>query len=245
MTTVYWLEDPKILFDKENLIELWPTSNMTYIEKMNALCRLIVFLTIIGLIIFRSLNILIIGLIVLCILTFLYNKKIITEQGRELYDNTSYQNDKKESKSKSSSKDVNNNADNNSKNTKESFVSMVPWKDNELVLSDNVSSNVSLDNKNPLDNHLVSDSIGSESKVKKTNKKINNTQLLDTIRDNTLSINNIKIKKDLESNFNLDRHSRQYYKVPDYDRSTLNYLTGNSATVKDNMFVEKKEKFTQ
>uniref|UniRef100_A0A6C0AWZ7 Minor capsid protein P9 transmembrane helices domain-containing protein n=1 Tax=viral metagenome TaxID=1070528 RepID=A0A6C0AWZ7_9ZZZZ len=241
MTTVYWLEDPKILFDKENIIELWPTSNMTYIEKMNALCRLIVFLTIIGLIIFRSLNILIIGLIVLCILTFLYNKKIITEQGRVLYDNTSYENDKKEMESKNNSKDVNKNTSNNSKKTKESFVSMLPWKDTELVLSESPS----MDKQNPLNNHLLSDSIGSESKVKKTNKQINNAHLLDTIRDNTSIMNNIKLEKDLESNFNLDRQSRQYYKVPEYDKATLNYLTGNSATVKDNMFIEKKEKFTQ
>ena len=242
MTTVYWLEDPKILFDKENLTQLWPTSNMTYIEKMNALCRIIVFLTIIGLIIFRSLNILIIGLIVLCILTFLYNKKVITEQGKELYDNTSYENDKKDIKSKNNSKDVNKNTGNNSKNTKESFVSMLPWKDTELVLSEHPSIN----KQNPLNNHLLSDSIGSESKVKKSNKQINHTQLLDTIRNNTSIMNNIKLEKDLESNFNLDRHSRQYYKVPEYDKATLNYLTGNnSATVKDNMFINKKEKFTQ
>jgi hypothetical protein len=232
MTTVYWLEDPKILFDKENITELWPTSNMTYIEKMNALCRLIVLLTLIGLIIFRSLNILIIGLIVLCILTYLYNKKIITEQGRELYDNTSYENDKKKSESTSKK---------NSKKTKESFVSKLPWKDNELELSNSNSVNT----KNPLNNHLVSDSIGSESKVKKSNNHVNNTQLLDTIRENVSYMNDIKIEKDLESNFNLDRHSRQYYRVPDYDKSTLNYLTGNSATVKDNIFIEKKEKFTQ
>ena len=37
----------------------------------------------------------------------------------------------------------------------------------------------------------------------------------------------------------------QYHKVPTYDKSTLNYLTGNSATVKDNIFIKKNEKFTQ
>jgi len=226
MTTVYWLENPKILFDKGSITELWPTSSMTYIEKMNTLSRLIVFLTIIGMIVFRSLNILIIGLIVLCVLTYLYNKKIINEKGKELYDSTSYNNDKKENKK-------------TNKDTKENFETMLPWKNNEVVLSNDKP----IYNKNPLNNHLVSDSIGAESKVKKTNNKINNTVLLDTIRNNASNISDIKLNDDLDTSVNLDRHSMRYYKIPTYDKSTLQYLTGNSATVKDNIFIKKNEKF--
>ena len=61
MTTVYWLNDPKILFDKNYITELWPSNIMTYTEKMNTLSRLIIILTIIGLLLFRKLSILIIG----------------------------------------------------------------------------------------------------------------------------------------------------------------------------------------
>jgi len=48
MTTLYWLEDPKILFDRESITDIWPTPDMTYIEKMNTLSRLTIFLTIIS-----------------------------------------------------------------------------------------------------------------------------------------------------------------------------------------------------
>ena len=62
MTTIYWLENPNILFDKNYISEVWPSDDMTYTEKMNSLSRLIIFLSLFGLVIFRKLSILIIFL---------------------------------------------------------------------------------------------------------------------------------------------------------------------------------------
>ena len=33
MTTIYWLENPNILFDKNYISEVWPSDDMTYTEK--------------------------------------------------------------------------------------------------------------------------------------------------------------------------------------------------------------------
>jgi hypothetical protein len=221
MTSVYWLEDPKILFDKENITELWPSSDMTYIEKMNTLCRLIILLTISGLIIFRSLSILIIGLSVLCILTYIYNKQILNDTTSKIYTNENYKNDKTK---------------------KENFENMAPYVNNEGEVKKNrYKTNI----KNPLNNHLLTDSTGAEKKVSKNNSHINDKQLSEDVRHNTDLINNIKTDKDLDSNFMLDRNLRNFYKVPDYDKSTIQYLTGNSATVKDNIFINKNEQFIQ
>lgn len=221
MTSVYWLEDPKILFDKENITELWPSSDMTYIEKMNTLCRLIILLTILGLIIFRSLSILIIGLSVLCVLTYMYNKQILNNTTSKIYTKDNYNNDK---------------------NKKENFDNMAPYTNNEAEVKKNkYKTNI----KNPLNNHLISDSTGAEKKVSKQSSHINNSQLMEDVRHNTDLINDIQTDKDLESNFTLDRNLISFYKVPDYDKSTIQYLTGNSATVKDNIFINKKENFIQ
>lgn len=224
MTSVYWLEDPKILFDKENITELWPSSDMTYIEKMNTLCRLIIFLTILGLIIFRSLSILIIGLIVLCVLTYIYNKKILNDTSSKIYTKEEYNNDKK-------------------KKT-ENFENMAPYVNNEDELIDNEYRNKKKI-VNPLNNHLLSDSTGAEKKVTKKNLPVNNNKLMKDVKHNSKVINNIELEKDLEGNFTLDRNLRNFYKVPDYDKSTIQYLTGNSATVKDNIYINKNENFIQ
>ena len=65
------------------------------------------------------------------------------------------------------------------------------------------------------------------------------------VKHNSKVINNIELEKDLEGNFTLDRNLRNFYKVPDYDKSTIQYLTGNSATVKDNIYINKNENFIQ
>jgi sulfatase maturation enzyme AslB (radical SAM superfamily) len=71
MSIEFWLKDPTILF-KENIMELWPKSSMSYEEKLNAITRLIIVLIIIGLIITQNLNILMLGIITLIIIILLY-----------------------------------------------------------------------------------------------------------------------------------------------------------------------------
>jgi hypothetical protein len=73
----FWYENPNILFDKNYIVEFFPVVDMTYEQKLNAVSRTIIFLTLIGLIVSRSFRILFIGSITLLsvFIMFYYNKK--------------------------------------------------------------------------------------------------------------------------------------------------------------------------
>jgi hypothetical protein len=61
MSIEFWTNDPTILLNKNYIFELWPTPNMNYIQKLNAITRLIVFLTILGFAVTMSVKILLVG----------------------------------------------------------------------------------------------------------------------------------------------------------------------------------------
>jgi hypothetical protein len=46
MTIQFWSNDPTILFNKDYVFELWPLTDMCYERKLNAITRLIIFITI-------------------------------------------------------------------------------------------------------------------------------------------------------------------------------------------------------
>jgi hypothetical protein len=89
MSTIqFWINDPTILFDKEYIFELWPTSNMSYEQKLNAICRVIILSTLLGFIITRTLKIVIVGVLSLAAIVVLYkqmnkNKKLVKEMLNE------------------------------------------------------------------------------------------------------------------------------------------------------------------
>jgi hypothetical protein len=68
MTIQFWLNEPTILFNKEYLLDLWPTENMCYIRKLNSISRLIILITLLGYLITNNIKILITGIITLIIL---------------------------------------------------------------------------------------------------------------------------------------------------------------------------------
>jgi len=82
MNTPFWSSDPTILFNKKQILELWPTNNMTYVQKLNAITRLVILITILGYLITMNQRILIIGLVTLAVifLMFQMNKKKITKE---------------------------------------------------------------------------------------------------------------------------------------------------------------------
>jgi hypothetical protein len=72
MTLLFWSNDPTILFNKDYLFELWPTSDMCYEQKVNAIARLIILITILGCVITLSYRIMIIGIFTLFLLFILF-----------------------------------------------------------------------------------------------------------------------------------------------------------------------------
>ena len=69
---IFWINDPYILFKKDDIFKLWPNDSMNKNEKLNAITRLIILLTLIGFILTRSLKILFTGILTVGIFVFLY-----------------------------------------------------------------------------------------------------------------------------------------------------------------------------
>jgi hypothetical protein len=73
MNTPFWTTEPKILFNSENINQIYPNENMTIEQKLNAISRLIILLTFLGYLITQTFKIVITGIITLGIIIILYN----------------------------------------------------------------------------------------------------------------------------------------------------------------------------
>ena len=72
MTTPFWSNDPTILFNKDSIFQLWPTADLTFEGKLNAISRIVIVLSILGFLFTKKQNFIIIGLITLAIVFSLY-----------------------------------------------------------------------------------------------------------------------------------------------------------------------------
>lgn len=72
MTTPFWFNDPSILFNKEYILQIWPTQQMTFEQKLNAISRIVILMSILGFIFTRNWNLIIIGIITLAIIFTIY-----------------------------------------------------------------------------------------------------------------------------------------------------------------------------
>ena len=81
MIIPFWSNDPTVLFNKDYIFELWPTVNMCYEQKLNAITRLIILITILGYILTMSSRIIFVGILTLVLIFILFNmrKKKLTK----------------------------------------------------------------------------------------------------------------------------------------------------------------------
>ncbi len=82
MTIQFWSNDPTVLFNKEYILELWPTTNMCYEQKLNSITRLVILITILGYILTMSERILLVGGLTLAVIFVLFTmrKQKITKE---------------------------------------------------------------------------------------------------------------------------------------------------------------------
>jgi hypothetical protein len=82
MTIQFWSNDPTVLFNKEYILELWPTTNMCYEQKLNSITRLVILITILGYILTMSERILLVGVLTLAVIFVLFTmrKQKITKE---------------------------------------------------------------------------------------------------------------------------------------------------------------------
>ena len=75
MTIQFWSNEPTVLFNKDFIFELWPTTDMCYEQKLNAITRLIILITILGYILTMSTRILVIGFLTLAVIFVLFKMR--------------------------------------------------------------------------------------------------------------------------------------------------------------------------
>ncbi len=82
MTIPFWANDPTVLFNKDHMTELWPSTDMSYEQKLNAITRLIILITILGYISTMSPRILVVGLLTLgaIVILFKIRKQKVTKE---------------------------------------------------------------------------------------------------------------------------------------------------------------------
>ena len=72
---IFWGKDPNILFNKDYLFEFFPVETMTYEQKLNAITRLIILLTLVGFLVSSSIRILFICAIIMFSIYLLYESQ--------------------------------------------------------------------------------------------------------------------------------------------------------------------------
>ena len=91
MSSPFWVNNPTILLKHDKLSEFWPEAQMTVEEKVNAITRLVILLTLLGYLLTFSLKILLVGIITLGIIVALYfiqnRTSNNTESFKELFSN--------------------------------------------------------------------------------------------------------------------------------------------------------------
>jgi hypothetical protein len=75
MAIKVWFDDPTILFNKNYIFELWPTMDMCYEQKLNAISRLIILITILGYILTTSQRIVAVGVLTLVVVYILFKTR--------------------------------------------------------------------------------------------------------------------------------------------------------------------------
>lgn len=67
----FWADNPSILFDSQYITEIWVYSNMDTNQKLNAISRLVILLSLIGYVCFNRYIIFILGLILLGVIVII------------------------------------------------------------------------------------------------------------------------------------------------------------------------------
>lgn len=75
MATPFWSNNPAVLFNKKQVTDLWPKENMGIEEKLNAITRTVIVLTILGYLLTRNPNMLVIGVLTIVIIFVLYRMR--------------------------------------------------------------------------------------------------------------------------------------------------------------------------
>jgi len=203
MSIQFWTNEPTILFNKEYIFELWPTTNMCYEQKLNAISRLIILITILGYILTMSKRILVIGFVTLVIIFILFNmrkQKITKEMLNEGFQNSIQGNEVTGMSDKKS----------------QSYINPVTL---DAVLKTEFKEGTK---KNPFSNVLltqINDDPNRKSAPPSFNVDVDesitsNVKRAVQMMNPTIKNTNKQLFGDLYQNFELDNSNRQFFSTP-------------------------------
>jgi hypothetical protein len=73
MNDNFWISNPKIILEKDKILQLWPRATMSYNEKMNAVTRFIIIVTLLGQLCINNYLISLLGIILILTIVFIHN----------------------------------------------------------------------------------------------------------------------------------------------------------------------------
>jgi len=79
MQSAFWVTDPIILFNKNTITQVWPTSIMSTNDRLNAITRLVIILTIVGYLMTRNYRIIITGIVTIASIVVMKYAKNTTD----------------------------------------------------------------------------------------------------------------------------------------------------------------------
>jgi hypothetical protein len=212
MTIPFWTNEPTILFNKNYILELWPTPNMCYERKLNAITRIIFLITILGFIITGSYKMIITGFITIVVIFGLYKmrkQKLTNTIMKEGFNSNTLNNDSLSSPMDNSQIKIN--SDNLTSFVKTEFQTGDKRNPFSNVLLTDIMDNPERKAAPPSFNTDIDESITKN--IKKT------VQLLNPGINNT----NKQLYGDLWENFELDQSNRSFF-------STANTRIANDQT---------------
>ena len=226
--TPFWLNEPTILFNKNQITQLWPNNNMSNTEKLNAISRFVIIASLLGYLLTLNFKMLLICVVTLAVLAILFH--VQSNQNKE----------------KAESSSSNPSSSSASKNKiKESFI-------NEILYNELKQDYTSPNKSNPMMNVLLPEisydpnrNEAAPSYNIAVEKEINlNTKdsVVDTMfseeKDKQREYIKKKLFSDLGDNYNFDFSMRNFYTnpnttIPNDQGGFANFCFGDMVSAKE------------
>jgi hypothetical protein len=231
MTTPFWSNEPTILFNSDNILQVWPQPAMSFEAKLNAISRFVIVLSILGFVFTMRPHFLVIGAITLAIILsmYKYRKQTIIKGLTENFSNQ--KEDKKDKKNKKNVRKI----------TPTSFTT------NPVTLDSVLRSDFHPTTKqNPFGNVLLTD-IMDDPERKAAAPSFNpdvHEDITTAVKKQTQMLNpdiistNKQLYGDLKDNYDLDMSMQRFYstansRVTNDQGSFGTYLYGNMPSAKE------------
>ena len=227
--TPFWLNEPTILFNKKQLTEIWPTPNMSNMEKLNAISRFVILASLLGYLVTLNIGIIFVSIVTLIVIAILYHvQSNKAKEAKEVKD------DEEKKKSKSSTPSV-----------KESFT-------NAILYNDGKDDYTNPNENNPMMNVLLPEIVYNPTRKEaapafnvEVEKNINNNTK-DYIVNTTFPDDSAKKKEyirrklfsDLGDSYTFDYSMRNFHTnpnttIPNDQEGFANFCFGDMVSAKE------------